>query len=74
MQRYTSDMLIRDVLVSDPAAAQVFERYGLGCASCLASEMETVEAVAVMHDVSVDSLLAELNGTVGPSTMEDPSL
>lgn len=74
MQRYTSDMLIRDVLVSDPAAAQVFERFGLGCASCIGSDMETVEAVAVMHDVSVDSLLAELNSTPDPSTMGDPSL
>jgi len=70
MGQYTADMLIRDVLVSRPDTADIFERHGLGCASCMAAGMETVAAVAVMHDVPVDSLLAELNGLPAP-TMED---
>ncbi len=61
MAGITRDTLIREVLVSYPDAADVFERHGLACASCLASGMETVSAVAAMHDVSVDALLAELN-------------
>ena len=61
MNAFTPDTLIRDVLVAHPDAADVFERHGLACASCLASGMESVSAVASMHDVSVSALLAELN-------------
>jgi hybrid cluster-associated redox disulfide protein len=58
---YTSDMLIRDVLLSDEAVPAVFERHGLGCIHCLAAEMETLAAVAAMHEIPVDVLLADLN-------------
>jgi len=61
MQPVTADMLIADVLASHPDAAAVFERHGLGCAACLASGMETVSTVATVHDVSVTSLLCEIN-------------
>jgi len=61
MARFTSDTLIRDVLISHPEAADVFERHGLACASCLAAGMESVSAVASMHEVSPSALLAELN-------------
>jgi hybrid cluster-associated redox disulfide protein len=57
----TRDTTIREILVGYPDAAAVFERNGLACASCLASGMDTVSAVAAMHDVSVDALLAQLN-------------
>jgi hybrid cluster-associated redox disulfide protein len=58
---YTSDMLIRDVLLSNEAAPAVFERHGLACCHCLAAEMETLAAVASMHEIPVDVLLADLN-------------
>ena len=61
MQRFTSETLIRDVLLARPDTVDVFERHGLACASCLASGMESVSAVATMHGVSVDALLLELN-------------
>ncbi len=61
MAGITRDTMVREVLVGYPDAADVFERNGLACASCLASGMDTVSAVATMHDVSVDALLAELN-------------
>ena len=57
----TADTLISDVLASQPSAASVFGRLGLGCPSCFAASMETLSAVAAMHDVPVDVLLAELN-------------
>jgi hybrid cluster-associated redox disulfide protein len=57
----TRDTTIREILVGYPDAADVFERNGLACASCLASGMDTVSAVAAMHDVSVDVLLSQLN-------------
>ena len=61
MQQFTSEMLIRDVLLARPDTVDVFKRHDLACASCLASGMETVSAVATMHGVSVDALLLELN-------------
>lgn len=61
MAKVTADMSIRDVLVSHPDAAAVFERHGLACAACLAAGMESVSDVAAMHDASVEELLADLN-------------
>jgi len=64
---FTADTLIRDVLIAHPEAADVFERHGLACPSCLAAGMESVSAVASMHDVSVSALLAELNELPAPA-------
>lgn len=63
MSQYTADTVISDVLRADPSRATVFEAFGLGCAGCLAAGMETISAVAGMHDVSVDTLLQALNGS-----------
>ena len=61
MAEFTSDMLIRDVLNDSPQSAAVFERHGLACASCMGSQLETVSAVASMHEVDLSLLLGELN-------------
>lgn len=60
MSRFHPDMLIKEALLAHPEAAGVFERNGLGCAGCLAADMETLAAVASMHDVSVEALVEEL--------------
>jgi hybrid cluster-associated redox disulfide protein len=61
VETYAHDMLIRDALLSHEGAAAVFERHGLGCANCLASSMETLDAVATMHEIPVDVLIADLS-------------
>lgn len=61
MAQFGPDTLISDVLQTHPGAVEVFERHGLACASCFAANMETLSAVASMHDVSVGTLLEELN-------------
>ncbi|MEI7813504.1 MAG: DUF1858 domain-containing protein [Coriobacteriia bacterium] len=71
MAGITRDTMVREVLVSHPDAADVFDRHGLACASCLASGMDTVSAVATMHDVSVEVLLAELNQLSDSSEPEE---
>jgi hybrid cluster-associated redox disulfide protein len=71
MAEITRDTLIREVLVGHPDAAEVFDRHGLACASCLASGMESVSAVAAIHDVPVDVLLAELNQLSVPPAPEE---
>lgn len=70
MERYTADMLIQDVLASHPDAVAVFERHGLACPSCFGASMETLEAVAVMHEVPVEQLLRELHDLPAPATRE----
>ena len=70
VQRYTRDMVIRDVLVSHEAAAAVFDRHGLACAVCLGAEMETLESVASMHDIPVDRLVDDLNALPAPKVGE----
>jgi hybrid cluster-associated redox disulfide protein len=62
MPDITADTLISTVLSSCPGAADVFERHGLGCGSCLAAVMEPLSAVVGAHDVDLDALLQELNG------------
>jgi len=71
VENVTADMLISDVLASQPRAASVFGRLGLGCPSCFAASMETLSAVAAMHDVSVDELLAELNAASQQQASEE---
>jgi hybrid cluster-associated redox disulfide protein len=68
MAPYTGDMPIKDVLTSLPGAARVFEAHGLGCAGCLAAELETLDSVAVMHDIAVDDLLRDLNRLAAADT------
>lgn len=67
---YRADMLISEVLTSNQAAAEVFARHGLSCASCLAADMETLAAVAQMHDVDVDVLIGELDSLSGTPSEE----
>lgn len=61
MECFTPDMLIREVLTAHPETTAVFQRHGLGCPSCLAAEMDTLAEVAIMHDITLDVLLADLN-------------
>lgn len=62
MPQVSEDMLISDVLSSCPGAIEVFERFGLACGSCLAASMETLDAIAAGHDVSLADLISALNG------------
>lgn len=61
MAQFHADTLVKDVLSAHPEAASVLERHGLGCASCLAAAMDTLASAASVHEVSLDTLLAELN-------------
>lgn len=71
MKPVTPDSIISEVLSTRPEAAAVFTRYGLGCPSCLAAGMESVSAVASMHEVSVDDLVRDLNETHAGSVGEE---
>jgi hybrid cluster-associated redox disulfide protein len=52
---------INEILQTVPGAREVFNRFGMGCLSCMGAEMETLENGARMHDVDLAELLAALN-------------
>lgn len=57
----TQEMLISEILAAHPEAAVVFERHGLPCGACVAARMESLSAVAVVHDVDLECIMSELN-------------
>ncbi len=59
--RYTSDMLIGEVLSANPEAAQVLMEIGMHCLGCPSSQMETLAEAAMVHGLNVDDLIGRLN-------------
>lgn len=65
---FTAESLVPDVVSQYPATRAVFDRYGLkGCGGPL-GPYEQVGWFARLHGVSIDKLLAELNGAARAST------
>jgi len=57
----TKDMIIHDILMARPDAAQILIAHGMGCVGCPSSQMETLEEAALVHGMSLDGLMAALN-------------
>jgi hybrid cluster-associated redox disulfide protein len=57
----TRDMLIREVIMARPDAAEILMAHGMGCVGCPGSQMETLEEAASVHGMNLDDLLAALN-------------
>lgn len=56
----TKDTLICDVLKMYPGAVEVFDKYNMGCVSCLGVSSENLEKGSLMHGIEVESLLADI--------------
>jgi hybrid cluster-associated redox disulfide protein len=52
---------IADILREKPESVKVFEKYHMGCISCLGIQNETLEKGALMHGISAEDLLEEIN-------------
>ena len=61
MNAITPETPLRDIINGRPELIVVLERYGLECARCVGQEYETLKDIALLHDISIDSLVAELN-------------
>lgn len=68
MTTFHKDMSITAALEAHPGARAVFERHGMSCCLCLGANSESVEAGSIMHSVSVDEVVEELNQLVLEST------
>lgn len=57
----TKDMVIGQLIQEKPEAIEVLMSFGLGCIGCPASQMETIEEAAMVHNIDLDQLLKALN-------------
>jgi len=55
------DMPIIAALDLHPDVRVVFERYGMGCSTCIGASTESIEAGAIMHCVDPDEVVAALD-------------
>ena len=61
MQSITPDTPLRDIINGRPELIVVLERYGLECAGCIGKEYETLKDIALIHNLSIETLVEELN-------------
>jgi hybrid cluster-associated redox disulfide protein len=62
---FRSQTIVADALAMHPKARWVFAAYHLGgCNACNMAHEETLEQVALGYQISLERLLADLNGLV----------
>ncbi len=57
----TKDMVIGQVIRKDPSKIQILMEMGMPCVGCPASQFETLEEAAQVHDMDIDKLMERLN-------------
>ncbi|MBQ3033204.1 MAG: DUF1858 domain-containing protein [Deferribacterales bacterium] len=60
----TKDSIIADVLKSVPGSNEIFEKYNMGCLSCMGVQKESLEKGCLMHGMDVNKLIEELQKIV----------
>lgn len=65
MANITKDMLIHQVIKSNPGVIGVFESHRMGCKSCGGGKVETVAWGAAVHGLDPEEFLRELNKVAG---------
>lgn len=60
--KYHKDMMIGDVLKTNPNTVRVIEKYfGGGCFQCPGMRTESIAFGALMHNIDPDVVVSELN-------------
>lgn len=57
----TKDMTIGETVEKYPATVEVFQRYGMSCLGCPATQFENIEQGATVHGIDVEVLVQELD-------------
>ena len=57
----TGWMKIEEVIRRYPETIAVFDRYGVAFTDCCAAEVDNVERGAIVHGISPEALLRDLN-------------
>jgi len=67
----TKEMAMREVLERWPETADVFARFfGQGCFTCPGAMVETIEFGAMMHGLTAETVVEELNRALQPAGEE----
>ena len=63
MTQVTKDMLIGDILKTDPGSgiAEILMRAGMHCVGCPSAARETLEQAGQVHSMNADGLVEEIN-------------
>ena len=65
MAKVTKNMLIGELLQTDPNMAVILMRAGMHCIGCPSSQMESLEEAAMVHGLDADILVSQLNDFLG---------
>ncbi len=57
----SKDMIIGEMLQLDPGIAAILMASGMHCIGCPASQGESLEEAAMVHGLSVDTLVTNVN-------------
>lgn len=58
------DTILKDLITNDKNTAKVFMKNHIHCLSCPFAMYETLENIAIKHNVNIDSLITELNNAI----------
>ena len=61
MAQVTKTTMIGELLQIDANIAPVLLNIGMHCLGCPSSQMETIEEAAMVHGISPDELVAQIN-------------
>ena len=61
MAKITKDMVIGDIIMTDPGVIQFLMNAGMHCAGCPSAQSETLEEAGFVHGHDVDMLVDEIN-------------
>ena len=59
--KVTKESLIADVIRAYPKTLTVFEKYNMGCTSCMGLQNESLEKGCLMHGLNVNEILKEID-------------
>lgn len=57
----TKDMTIGEIIKAKQNAPEILMGFGMGCVGCPSAQSETLEEAAMVHGLSLEVLLEELN-------------
>ncbi|MCR5178777.1 MAG: DUF1858 domain-containing protein [Lachnospiraceae bacterium] len=60
----SKDMLVGEIVMKYPEAAEFLMRCGMGCIYCPSAQMESLEQAAMVHGLDADDICNALNMTL----------
>lgn len=58
------DMTIGEVVQKFPNTVHIFQRFGMTCLGCPATQFESLEQGAMVHGIDLDQLIKDLNAAI----------